>query len=225
MWKTEIRDTLKGNRNLFLMLCGHSTGEAMRQDTNGGSTVYSLLSDYQTHNRGGNGWLRLLEFSPSNHVIRVQTFSPWTGKEETDADSQFTLDYNMANPSAFRMIGSPLNVPASTRVSMPWTNLTADAEYEWHVTVSDGVDTLTSPLWRFTTATQAAPRLSLAATAGGLWWQVTGERGGKYQIETSPDLMRWSVFGAVLSNATGQAEFRDAVVTNTQRFYRARQVW
>lgn len=90
-------DVLKDNPNLFLMLCGHVLGEALREDTHNGNRVYSLLADYQGRERGGDGWLRLMKFSPARNRIEVSTYSPTLGKYERDADSQFTLQYDMSS--------------------------------------------------------------------------------------------------------------------------------
>ena len=34
-----------------------------------------------------NGLMRLMQFSPSNSVIRVTTYSPWLNAYQTDSDS------------------------------------------------------------------------------------------------------------------------------------------
>lgn len=80
--------------NVFLMLCGHvggKSGEGYRQDFYAGSAVKTMLSDYQGRENGGNGLMRLLKFSPKKDRISVSTFSPYTGEEERDGDSRFTL--------------------------------------------------------------------------------------------------------------------------------------
>ncbi|MGH7929918.1 MAG: hypothetical protein ACREQV_19215, partial [Candidatus Binatia bacterium] len=102
-----IYDTLKGNANLFLMLAGHRPEEGRRTDIFNGNTVHTLMSDYQGRVNGGDGWLRILEFSPVNNEIRVRTYSPTLDQFETDANSQFTLIYDMIPTS---------NVPPVTRV-------------------------------------------------------------------------------------------------------------
>ncbi|MEK7537618.1 MAG: phosphohydrolase, partial [Patescibacteria group bacterium] len=102
----DIYDALKDRPNLFLMLGGHVPGEGRRVDTFNGNTVYSVLSAYQGRSNGGNGWLRIMEFSPANDVIRVRTYTPWLNQFEADADSssQFTLGYAMSSP--FTVIGT-----------------------------------------------------------------------------------------------------------------------
>ena len=80
------------NENVFLFLCGHVHGETRRVDKNAaGKPVYQLLADYQSGENGGNGWLRILEFSPAQNKIFVKTFSPYLNEFETDYDSQFEL--------------------------------------------------------------------------------------------------------------------------------------
>jgi hypothetical protein len=147
-----IYNTLKTHPNFFLMLGGHIWGEGRRQDTFNGHTVHSLLADYQGGPNGGNGYLRMLEFSPANNVIRVRTYSPWLNQFEADADSssQFTLDYPMSTPAAFEVLGSA-SVPSGSSGSFNWTGLQPNTTYEWYVTVSDGSITTTGPTWRFTT--------------------------------------------------------------------------
>ena len=89
-------DVLKDNSNFSLMLCGHVLGEALRQDTYKGNVVHSLLSDYQGRKNGGDGWLRIMKFSPQKNKIQISTFSPTLEKNEIDSDSQFALEYPMS---------------------------------------------------------------------------------------------------------------------------------
>ena len=112
-----IYNALKGNANLFLMLCGHVTpnGVGQRTDVFNGSTVTTLLSDYQDldsqnldsqnglpSGENGDGWLRIYTFSPSNNVIHAQTYSPYLSAvigvqtNLTDANNQFDIPYNMS---------------------------------------------------------------------------------------------------------------------------------
>ena len=98
-WGTQgqaIYEGLNDNPNLFLMLCGHKSAEGIRQDsTINGNIVYTLLSDYQYYPNGGNGFLRIMEFSPINNTIQVKTYSPTLNQYETKGSSQFTLIYDM----------------------------------------------------------------------------------------------------------------------------------
>lgn len=151
-----IYNALKANENLFLMLCGHvAPPEGQRTDVYNGNTVYTLMSDYQSRTNGGNGWLRILEFSPSNNVIRVKTYSPTLNQFETDADSQFTLAYNMqGGMGPFSEIATGVAVSSGTPVSAAWPDLIADNTYEWRVTASDGMCPPSSATAQFTVRPQ-----------------------------------------------------------------------
>lgn len=88
---------LTNNANLFLMLCGHRHGEGRRHEAVGnGRWLDVVLADYQDYRNGGDGFMRLMEFSPGRQAIRVKTFSPWTGQWATNSDSCFTLVWPQA---------------------------------------------------------------------------------------------------------------------------------
>jgi hypothetical protein len=164
-----IYNNLKDNPNLFLMLAGHVPGEGRRQDTFSGSTVNTLMADYQSRTNGGNGWLRIMTFSPSTNTIQVQTYSPWLAQYETDADSQFTLSYDMGG-AGFGVIAINTSVASGTSTTAPWSGLDPSTQHQWYVTVSDGTSTTTGPVWSFTTGsggptTTATPTPPPAATA------------------------------------------------------------
>ncbi len=89
----------KRNTNFFLMLGGHvfnNGGEGSRTDTYQGRTVRTFISDYQGYMNGGNGYMRLMYFSPSNNVVNIKTYSPWLDDYRTDADSQMYLPLRYA---------------------------------------------------------------------------------------------------------------------------------
>ncbi len=148
-----IYNALKGNSNLFLMLCGHVSEEGRRQDTYNGNTVTTLLSDYQTRANGGNGWLRIMTFSPASNQVSVQTYSPTLNQFETDNSSQFAFAYPMQGSGAnFDVISTATNVVSGSNATANWSNLAAGKGYEWYVTVSNGISTTSGPRWTFTTA-------------------------------------------------------------------------
>ena len=149
-----IWDALKGHSNLFLMLDAHIDGEGRRQDVFAGNTVHTLHADYQWHGNGGDGWLRILEFSPYNNAIRVRTYSPWLGqyKVSPDSSSQFTLGYDMTSGAPFQTLGTTSNVPSGTNATFPWTGRAVGTTYEWYATLDDGHSVTRGPFWRFTTA-------------------------------------------------------------------------
>lgn len=149
-----VYEALKDCSNVFLMMGGHTAGEGRRQDTFSGQTVNTLLADYQTRSNGGDGWLRILDFSPANNRISVKTYSPVLNQWETDADSQFDLVYGMQG-AAWQVLGT-VNLASGGTASLPWPGLAALSGYEWYATVSDGHSTVTGPVWIFTTGNGAS---------------------------------------------------------------------
>ncbi len=93
-----IYDALKDQPNLLLMLSGHIVGTGQRSDTWGTRTVHTLLSDYQGMANGGDGWLRLMRFSPREGSLSVQTWSPTLGAFETSPENAFTLEVDLEWP-------------------------------------------------------------------------------------------------------------------------------
>ncbi|MEI8289309.1 MAG: metallophosphoesterase [Verrucomicrobiota bacterium] len=94
-----IYNNLRSCTNLFLMLSGHNHGEARRTDVFDGHTIHTCLSDFQSYTNGGNGFLRLYQFSPAQNVIRVKTYSPWVNRYQTNSASQFEIPYPMTVPA------------------------------------------------------------------------------------------------------------------------------
>ena len=165
-----IYNALKANPNLFLLLGGHTCGannegEGSRSNTYNGNTVRTLISDYQCRTNGGNGLMRIMDFSPSNNVVTIQTYSPWTGEYETDENSEFYFAYDMAPEGAGGGAGTPYAalgtnngvVPADV-VSCAWPGLQPDKTYEWRVMLTDEAgNTVMGPAWRFLAAPNLAP--------------------------------------------------------------------
>ena len=88
------------HENIFMVLCGHHAGEAIRTDKGvHGNKVFQILSDYQHLNNGGESWLRYMVFKPSQNTIRTFTYNPVLDEFKTGSSSQFDLDYEMITPS------------------------------------------------------------------------------------------------------------------------------
>ncbi len=160
-----LYDSLKDNPNLFLISSGHSSGESRRSDTYNGNVIYTMMANYQGVTNGGNGWMRVWDFSPAGNVIHVKTYSPYLDQWNTGASSQFDLAYNMSG-SAFQLIGTTTGVPSGSATSMPWGPLTASTSYEWYASVNDTFATTTGPVWGFTTAAAPPVYHTITATAG-----------------------------------------------------------
>jgi hypothetical protein len=146
--------------NFKIMLGGHvpdSAAEAMRVNTYNGNKVYTVLSNYQGRPNGGNGLLRIYEFDPANNNVSVKTYSPYTSKYETDANSQFNMNVslitntNLPSASSFQLINEVKDVQPGTSACATWSSLEKKSNYEWYAEVLDGKNKITSPVWSFTT--------------------------------------------------------------------------
>src|SRR5690606_20858278 len=96
-----IYEALKDLPNVQLMTGGHISAESRRVDEYEGNTIHSMLADYQSRENGGNGYMRIWEFSPSTQTVTVRTYSPTLDKFETDENSEFTIDVDL------RGVGGP----------------------------------------------------------------------------------------------------------------------
>ena len=92
IWRKLIRD----NDNILFVLCGHDLEDGVGRLTStrpDGAPVHQLLANFQMEPLGGGGYLRLLRFSPAEHRVAVQTYSPFLDRFKTDPDNDFSLDY------------------------------------------------------------------------------------------------------------------------------------
>ncbi len=168
-----IYNALKNNPNLFLMLCGHVNGEGIRSDTYNGHTVYSVLQDYQDITNGGNGFLRIYNFSPVNNRITIESYSPTLNRAVTSADSvpsgntsTIVLTYPMNTAVTDWIPLGTVNVAAGgTTSSLAWTGLEAGKDYEWYATANDSVNTVTTATRHFSTTANAAPTVAITTPA------------------------------------------------------------
>ena len=87
---------VKKHKNIFMVLCGHHTGEATRTDAGDhGNQVHQILCDYQGMNNGGESWLRYMTFNPEANKISIYTYNPALDKFMDRPSSRFDLDYPM----------------------------------------------------------------------------------------------------------------------------------
>ena len=99
---------VKKHKNIFMVLCGHHAGEAVRTDAGDhGNQVHQILCDYQHLNNGGESWLRYMVFKPDANKISIHTYNPALDKFKNGPSSRFDLDYPMALP--------PVTAPGITR--------------------------------------------------------------------------------------------------------------
>ena len=84
------------NDNILFVLCGHDLGAGIGRLTStrpDGTKVHQILANYQMQDRGGEGYLRLMRFSPAERKVAIHTYSPYLDQFKVDPDNQFTLDY------------------------------------------------------------------------------------------------------------------------------------
>lgn len=98
-----IYEKFKHSPNVFMMLCGHVSGEALKELSFEGRKIKVLLTDYQGRRNpnytdkdrnGGNGILRLMKFNQDKQMLSVRTFIPKPNNqviEENDDDSNFSV--------------------------------------------------------------------------------------------------------------------------------------
>jgi hypothetical protein len=192
VWSAQARAiyaALKNNTNLFMMLGGHVSGQGRREDVFQGRVVHTFVQDYQSWDLGGNGYMRLFEFSPSNNVVVAQTYSPVTDDYKTDEDSEFFFPYDMqpAGPGApvsFAALATNSEAAQGELTSWRWTGLETNKTYEWYVTVTDEAGTtVTSPIWRFKAASTNQP-----PSVANLAYSITGDAPASLQLSgTDPD--------------------------------------
>jgi Concanavalin A-like lectin/glucanases superfamily/Calcineurin-like phosphoesterase len=103
-----IWDELVNEHNqVFMTVNGHYFGITHQVQQNAvGNNVIQMLVNYQNIYRGGNGWLRLVEFDEEKHKLFFRTYSPFIDKMSkkestyvdykflTDPSNHFELDFN-----------------------------------------------------------------------------------------------------------------------------------
>jgi chitodextrinase len=145
----DVYDTVKKYPNVFMMLNGHSPGEFKRTDVFNGNTITSMLTDYQNRTYGGDGFFRILRFSPKDNTVYATTYSTRTNAFEDDPDSEFSFPYIMDD---FTLL-STQELTTETTTSLIWPSLATGTDYQWYVTVTNNTTGLTtkSDTWSFTT--------------------------------------------------------------------------
>lgn len=128
---------VKDNANLFLMLCAHNTniGEARLTNSRGGDStdVVTLMSNYQHLENGGDGWLRIMEFSPTDNKIYVKTYSPTLDSFKTNSESQFEIDYDFPNPPLPVELAFFTGALNGNTVELRWRTATEVNNYDFDI--------------------------------------------------------------------------------------------
>ena len=86
--------------NIFLVVSGHVLGVGRQVSVNeAGLPVHETLVDYQGLPNGGDGWLRIMRFIPSQDRIEVRAYSPLLDETMEDQEHTFSLEYSMTAPA------------------------------------------------------------------------------------------------------------------------------
>jgi len=94
IWNKLVRK----HHNISFVLSGHVGGDGTgRQTSRGdnGNPVHELLSNYQLRLRGGNGWLRIMEFVPEQNRVYVSTYSPCLDRYDKRKKNKFELEFQL----------------------------------------------------------------------------------------------------------------------------------
>jgi hypothetical protein len=131
---------------------GTDDGAAYREEQGSdGHTIHVVMADYQEVNNG-EGWLRLLRFSPADDTIYTTTYSPYLEMfRTTEAEDHLNLDYAMEGSAPFTLLGTVEDIASGTQANFPWKDLSDGLTYEWYAVVNDGTNQSTSNTWSFTT--------------------------------------------------------------------------
>lgn len=122
MWEKLI----KRHENLSFVFNGHvlSDGVGRRIGVGDhGNLVYEMLANYQQQPRGGNGWLRIVEFDPLHGRVTVKTYSPYLDQYLTDGENQFQFE----NVAFFRptFLDVPFDHPYHDQIeALYWSGFT-----------------------------------------------------------------------------------------------------
>lgn len=96
---------VKPFNQVYMVICGHMFAIYNLEKTNdAGNVVHEVLCDYQSLPNGGNGFLRIMDFRPSENKIYNSTYSPSLGRyvdPNLPADRQGMLDLHNANGGEF----------------------------------------------------------------------------------------------------------------------------
>lgn len=88
------RDLVSRHDNFIMTLNGHVLNDGLGRltsSTPSGQDVHQMLVNFQMKPRGGDGWLRLMEFSADQTKVQVADYSPTLDKWNRSAANSFSL--------------------------------------------------------------------------------------------------------------------------------------
>jgi len=90
------RKLVSKNRNTVMVISGHVCVAArLTSKGDAGNRVHQMVVDYQDQERGGNGWLRLLQFSRGGQTVHVRDYSPVLDEWSDHPDRHFDLHLDL----------------------------------------------------------------------------------------------------------------------------------
>jgi 3',5'-cyclic AMP phosphodiesterase CpdA len=87
-------ELISRHENFVMTINGHVVRDGLGRLTSataGGRNVHQLLVNFQMRPKGGDGWLRLLEFRPDRSSLQVYDYSPTRNQHNTSPQNQFQL--------------------------------------------------------------------------------------------------------------------------------------
>jgi len=89
---------IKQHKNIYLVLCGHiseGTGTAyLKTPGINNNEVHQMLANYQeVEENGGNGYLRILRFSPQTNKVFINTYSPYQNHFKIQNNQKFNIEF------------------------------------------------------------------------------------------------------------------------------------
>ncbi len=87
-------DLVSQHENFVLTLNGHVLRDGLGRLTTAtptGRNVHQVLVNFQMKPKGGDGWLRLLEFRPDGKTVQTYDYSPTRNQRNEGHDNQFTM--------------------------------------------------------------------------------------------------------------------------------------
>lgn len=137
--------------------------------------VHQLLGDFQEADRGGDGYMNVMNVDVKNNMIYVNTYSPDLDKYDlfppytieldlTPMKKHIATDFFEVNVYTDDEIGKAAKVENGSEAAYLWDDLKADQGYYWYaVARNEAGESAKSDVWHFTTASQQAAEMNSTA--------------------------------------------------------------
>lgn len=88
-------ELVRGHGRFLMTINGHVLQDGLGRLTSNnehGHEVHQILVNFQMRPKGGDGWLRLIEFRPDSGKIQTYDYSPTRNQHNASSQNQFTLN-------------------------------------------------------------------------------------------------------------------------------------